>query len=153
MKRTICSAGIAALAVAAWVPAPTAAAPRCYPTSRFVVLSGGLVRDTLTQLVWQRQASKKVMDWEAAKAYCASSGFRLPTVKELASLIDTTVTSGPTIDQTAFPATPTFHFWTSSRFAGNDSVSRYAWYVDFNYGYWNFDVIGPYYQVRCVRPA
>lgn len=32
-------------------------APRCYPISRFVELTGGLVRDTLTELVWQQDGS------------------------------------------------------------------------------------------------
>jgi hypothetical protein len=78
------------------------------PLSRFVVVSGGLVQDTLTSLVWQQQPSTTTMSLADAQTYCSSagSGFRLPTLKELLSIVDLTVTSGPPIDQTAFPNTP-----------------------------------------------
>ena len=54
-----------------------------------MVLSGGLVGDTLTNLVWQRQASTTTMTRAAAQTYCSSAGsdFRLPTLKELLSLV------------------------------------------------------------------
>jgi hypothetical protein len=148
MKTTTYCACMVALAVTAWPLAPPAASQRCYPTTRFEVLPGNFVRDTLTQLVWQRRASSKIMDWEAADAYCSSSGFRLPTVKELASLVDLTVTSGPMIDQTAFPDTPTFLFWTSTRLAG---APENVWCINFSSGYWNFDLTIPHFRVRCVR--
>ena len=150
MKNTRCLACALALAVAAWTPAPLLASPRCYPTTRFVVLAGGLVRDTLTQLVWQQQASSTTMNWAAAKTYCSSagSGFRLPTVKELVSLVDLAVTSGATINQTAFPGTPAEGFWTSSPWPGSP---YYAWNVNFLNGYsFVFDV-GYYRRARCVR--
>jgi hypothetical protein len=87
---------------------------RCYPTARFVVLDGGLVRDTLTGLVWQQQPSTTGMTWGDAQNYCSSlgSGFRLPTVKEFDSIMDPTA-SGP-IDNTAFPNAPADYYWTSS---------------------------------------
>jgi hypothetical protein len=82
------------------------------------VLDALTIRDTLTKLVWQRQASGTTMIWAAAETYCSSagSGFRLPTARELASLLDLTVTSGAKIDQTAFPNTPQESFWTSSSY-------------------------------------
>ena len=149
-----------ALAVAAWPLARLAASPRCYPSSRFVVLAGGLVRDTLTQLVWQRDGSGTrtgcsggtlTCTWAEANSYCSSlgSGFRVPTVRELNSLVDLTVTSGATINQTAFPGTPTDPpFWTSSPFAG---LSGYAWFVYFGDGSSGGKVVGSSYRVRCVR--
>jgi hypothetical protein len=82
-----------------------------------------------------------------AKAYCASlslggvSGWRLPAVMELRTIVDLTRTS-PSIDVAAFPGTPSEHFWTSS---------PYAWDVDFVDGYsYSLDV-GFHYRVRCVR--
>jgi hypothetical protein len=126
---------------------------RCYPTSRFVVLSGGLVSDTLTNLVWQQQASTTTMTWTAAQTYCAGagSGFRLPTMKELLSIVDFTVHSYlvPMINQTAFPNTPADAFWSSSPIV---EWSDGAWFVDFNFvdgsggGY-----LSDYLWVRCVR--
>jgi hypothetical protein len=125
---------------------------RCYPASRFVVLSGGLVSDTLTNLVWQQQASTKTMAWAAAQTYCsgAGSGFRLPTMKELLSIVDFTVQSplGPMINQTAFPSTPADAFWTSSPF---DESSNGAWSVDFSHGGSGDVYVSEYCRVRCVR--
>jgi hypothetical protein len=113
-------------------------------------MNGGLVRDTLTQLVWQQQASNSTMDWASAQTYCLSAGvgFRLPTVKELASLVDLTLNTGPTIDRAAFPGTPAEGFWTSSPYAG---VSGRAWYVHFNFGNLNHNDVGSTNGVRCVR--
>ncbi len=124
---------------------------RCYPTSRFVALSGGLVSDTLTNLVWQRQASTTTMKWPEAQGYCSSmgSGFRLPTLKELFSLVDLTVTSGATIDQIAFPNTPAYSmFWSSSE---SPDLSGDAWFVDFTDGYSTPSIESIWYYVRCVR--
>jgi len=123
---------------------------RCYPTSRFVA-SNGLVSDTLTNLVWQQEASATTMTWVAAQSYCSVAGvaFRLPTLKELESLVDVTVTSGSTITQTAFPNTPQEDFLTSSPYAGS---SGYSWFVSFYWGWSNVTyVAGNYLGVRCVR--
>jgi Protein of unknown function (DUF1566). len=124
---------------------------RCYPTSRFVVLSGGLVSDTLTNLVWQQQASTTTMAWNAAETYCAGagSGFRLPTMKELLSIVDFTVhwPPGPMINQTAFPNTPAEAFWTSSPIDGS---SYGAWLVNFAGGSGE-GYLSDYCWVRCVR--
>jgi hypothetical protein len=151
---------------------PTEAASRCYPTFRFAVLSGGMVQDTLTQLRWQQDGSgtragcsgtgNLTCTWVEAKAYCASlalgglSGWRLPTVRELRSLVDYTVAHpGSTINKTAFPNTPTESFWTSSQYAGS---SGNAWYVSFADGssdhFGNvvgYNDEGDNNRVRCVR--
>ena len=67
---------------------------------------------------------------------------------ELRTIVDFTVTSGATIDATAFPSTPAEPFWTSSPYAGS---SGYAWLVNFYYGYSVFIDVGSYDRVRCVR--
>jgi hypothetical protein len=132
------------------------AGSRCYPTSRFVASSSGLVTDTLTNLVWQQQASTTDMAWDVAKTYCAAtgSGFRLPTLKELESLVDLTVTSGPTINQTSFPNTPGEAFWTSSPYAPplDPSAGPEAWSVFFSGGEpQRYDETYNYVWARCVR--
>jgi hypothetical protein len=165
MKKRAYLACALALALAAWPLVSIRAAPRCYPTSRFVVLDGGLVRDTLTNLVWQRDGSgtrtgcsgsgNLTCTWSEASAYCGAlvlggvTGFRLPTVKELRSIVDFTIAGpGPTIDQTAFPSTPSESFWTSSQYAGS---SGSAWYVFFyNGASSNYDV-SAHLWARCVR--
>jgi hypothetical protein len=71
----------------------------------------------------------------------------LPNVKELSSITDKTRVS-PAIDVTAFPATPSSRFWTSTPYAGNAAS---AWYVGFGnayvYGYSRSGTV----QVRLVR--
>jgi hypothetical protein len=137
-----------ALLFANWTTGRVEAASRCVPNKRFVVLSGGLVSDTLTKLVWQQQASTANMTWAVAQTYCPL-GFRLPTVKELISIVDLTVAyPAPSIDQTAFPGTPGRTFWTSSPLAGS---SGYAWGVYFGYGYLGVFDVASYFSVRCVR--
>jgi len=69
---------------------------------------------------------------EQALAYAkAQTGWRLPNVKELASLADLSRVS-PAIDVTAFPGMPSSVYWTASPYAGDAS---YAWSVDFYDGY------------------
>lgn len=143
-----------AVALAMWPFGPTAAEPRCYPSSRFVVLSGGTVRDTLTKLVWKLQPLPAKVSGVDAVGYCSSAGFRLPTVKELSSLVDLTVTSGATIDQIAFPNTPTEDFWTSSTYvySGGGGGSVATWIVEFSSGSlgWNLPT-SHLAWARCVR--
>jgi hypothetical protein len=129
----------------------------------FVASADGLsVTDTITGLVWQRDGSGTregcakgtTCTWAEAKTYCAGlalgglSGWRLPTVIELSTILAFTVTSGARIDETGFPSAPAEWFWTSSPFTG---LPDYAWGVDFGYGYSTAFSVGSDYRVRCVR--
>jgi hypothetical protein len=146
MKNTRHLACALAVATATCFSASARAAPRCYPTHRFEVIDNELVRDTLTKLVWQRQASSTHMILADAQTYCPA-GFRLPTERELSSIVDFTVADpGPTIDGAAFPNTPASGFWTSSPSTSSSYDSRC---VMFNDGA-SMNCIG-YYYVRCVR--
>ena len=124
---------------------------RCFPINRFAMLDGGLVRDTLTSLVWQQQTGPS-MTWSAAQTYCSTRGlgFRVPTTKELISLVDLTVTSGETINQVAFPNMPVAPFWTSSP---NETSSGTPWHVGFGWGGYSdgWDLVGEAAVVRCLR--
>jgi hypothetical protein len=146
----ICTSWALVLGLSIWTLGQAEAGPRCYPKTRFVVSTDGLVTDTLTNLVWQQQVSSGQMTWAKATNHC-SSGFRLPTIKELTSIVDLTVTSGPTIDQTAFPGTAASYFWTSSQWAGDPG---YAWSVSFDSSEDGGVVdlpMGSIAWVRCVR--
>jgi hypothetical protein len=147
VNKPNCFACLFALIFVTWPHPRVGAAPRCYPTERFKVLDDQWVRDTLTNLVWQRQASATTMTWTAAKIYCSSAGLRLPTVKELFSIVDFVV-SPPHIDKKAFPSTPAESFWTSSPDAGYCGA---AWVVQFDYGLWSNTQESATYRVRCVR--
>lgn len=136
-----------ALAVAMGALGTAGAAPRCYPKQRFVV-SKAEVTDTLTNLVWQQEVSTTRMTWVVAKTYCPP-GFRLPTVRELSSLVNLAVESpGPTVDQAAFPNTPEASFWTSTPSAASSSD---AWAVHFNFGGSSPIAASTALFVRCVR--
>ncbi len=118
--------------------------------------SGVEVTDSRTGLVWQRcsagqswsggtcSGSATNYTHEGALAYAQSqSGWRLPNVKELASLVDRSRID-PAIDTAAFPETPSYYFWSSSPYAGRSGI---AWSVYFDGGdvngggrYFNFHV-------------
>lgn len=148
MKTTRYLAFALALAVVGWPPPPAGAESRCYPSKRFKVVGDQWVLDTLTKLVWQRQVSTPTMNLAAAKAYCLNAGLRLPTAKELLSIVDFTVPSpGPTIDHDAFPNTPAESFWTSSL----NSLPALPRVVSFENGSSGSSVAGSLNGVRCVR--
>jgi hypothetical protein len=65
--------------------------------------------------------------------YGGYSDWRLPTIKELAYIVNYSISyPGPTIDAGYFPSTQASFYWASSTFAYDTSV---AWGVIFNYGY------------------
>ena len=118
------------------------------PQGRFTV-STDTVLDTETGLTWQRTDDGRYRNWDSAKTYCLglplAGGWRLPTVKELLTIVDFSRIS-PAADTTIFGAASEF-YWASSAVSGS---SGYAWYVYFNFGYTtSFDV--GYNRVRCVR--
>ena len=80
---------------------------------------------------------------------CGSSDWRLPTDKELMSLVNYGKNFPPQIDVTWFPDTNFDPYWTSSSLV---RVPAYAWVVDFYNGavYSNYRFIG-FYNVRLVR--
>jgi hypothetical protein len=108
----------------------------------------GTVTDQNTGLMWQKVPSSRGFSWKDALAYaenCTHAGhddWRLPTVKELQSIVDY---SGvfPAVDsrfkctaitnesgQVDFP-----YYWTSTsaQFSSHRPGYYYAWYVAFGY--------------------
>jgi hypothetical protein len=115
------------------------------PSGRYVV-SNGTVFDAKTKLQWQQSASTSMYTIAAAKAFCTGS-WRLPTVKELFSIVDDSRVSADgstaTIDPVAFPGSPARSFWSAT------SVSGGGWIVDFSRGTASTFGDSPFY-VRCV---
>lgn len=115
-------------------------------------------RDNVTGLVWSLQTQSATWNVAAAVGYsdaghnsaarCGyATGWRLPTRRELFSLMHYGAASPPLIEQTYFPGTQSF-YWTSDVYAPDASL---AWRVYFNDGY-----IGPVLKttsgpVRLVR--
>jgi hypothetical protein len=151
IARFLCA--VAMIAVILPTPADANA-----PGGRYVVTNGGnssgTVYDTKTKLTWQQTISSISYTWADAKTYCAGvgsslgdTGWRLPTMKELQSLVDYSDKAFPTmIDSTAFPGAPSNWFWSASPLAGFPGL---AWYV--NGGQTGDQDVSVASHVRCVR--
>jgi formylglycine-generating enzyme len=124
-----------------------------------------VVQDNVTGLSWQGCAAglsgndcdvdtAAMYTWQEALAYCdgldwgGHQDWRLPDPYELDSLVDLGRYS-PSVDTTAFPATPSNDFWSSSTYADNPEIV--AWMVYFGDG--KVYLIEKYLAAtaRCVR--
>jgi hypothetical protein len=136
-------------------------------------LNGAEVTDMRTGLIWKRCSEGQAWNGttctgtatnhrhepalalaNASNSSQSATGWRLPNVKELASLADKGC-QNPAIDNTTFPATPGDWFWSSSPYVF-DPV--HAWSVNFFDGH----VAGSYssrtnssdhFHVRLVRSS
>jgi hypothetical protein len=105
-------------------------------TSSFTDNGDNTTTDTKTRLVWQKSTSGSEMTWEEALSSCealtlaSQSDWRLPNIKELFSIVDTSEYN-PAIDETYFPATQSADYWSSTTYLVNTTN---AWRVDFNVG-------------------
>ena len=118
-------------------------------SNRFKTLADGWVLDKALGIEWG-PSSQKRMNWEEAKKCAADQGGRLPTVKELRSLIDYD-RHNPAVDTTFFADTKTDDwYWTGTEVAGSSSS---AWCVVFSYGYVLYNFKGYDYCVRPVRAS
>jgi Protein of unknown function (DUF1566) len=122
------------------------------PAPSFLNL-GQVVLDQTTGLFWQRQAATADMTWSNALQHCeeieidGKSDWRLPSAKELLSLVDDT-RSGPAIDQSIFPETQSRPYWSST--PSLTSASE-AILVDFTTGAAQSRSITDSRRARCVR--
>jgi hypothetical protein len=123
------------------------------PPNRYTVVSG-TVRDNKTKLTWQQTAPSTTLAQTDAASYCSGlslngTGWRLPTLFELETLLDYSVAPpGPMIDATFFFNTAQLPYWTSSPSVGA-SVVAYVGFSNGNAGYFNGTDTSP--SVRCVR--
>jgi len=107
-----------------------------------------------TGLMFQDNSSAKTVkkDWSDAKEHCQSlnfAGFKnwyLPSIKELETLVNTTKYK-PAIKD-GFKNVASSGYWSSSP---DVSYSKYAWYVDFKYGYSYSHRKADKVYVRCAR--
>ena len=141
---------------------PIAAAAQPYTISA----DGSEVTDQKTGLIWRRCAEgmtysggtctgtariytrEAALQQAAAQATSTGVAWRLPNIKELTSIANRTL-NNPAIDSTAFPATPSDYFWSSSF---NEDDHSYGWSIYFGNGSPLDGVIGGSgYYVRLVR--
>ena len=84
-----------------------------------------------------------------AANYGGHHDWRMPTIKELASIVDYSIPQpGPTIRTTYFPNTQKFYYWSSTADVKN---AHYAWWINFGSG-----AVSSFYKyyfryVRAVR--
>ncbi len=88
--------------------------------------------DAARGLAWQRADDGTKKTWEQALSYCegltlgGASDWRLPNVKELASIED--FSKYPVADLVAFPTTKENYYWSSTTVG---PVSTTAWQASF----------------------
>jgi len=136
--------------------------PELPTVDRFYV-EGGTVLDRMTGLRWEREPVFEADTFERARTYCgelivnANANFRIPSVKELQTIVDDT-RLGVLIDPGAFPKTTGESYWSSTRFAGETpdepdggSAPVLAWSVRFSDGYSRTEDVDTANNVRCVR--
>lgn len=139
-------------------------------TSQFTNNNDYTINDNFTSLIWQSLTGSMIIEWEVAQNYCSTlslggvnSGWRLPSVQELQSLIcgaghpawiyngcdgsNSNNPSGTTpntwLDSQGF-TTFAGKYWSSTKFPG----SEYAYNMNLGDGYYA-ENLGQY--VRCVR--
>ena len=103
---------------------------------RFVVLASfanAAVLDKNTGLVWEQAPDATARTWPETIPYCVNKpvggtrGWRLPSVAELASLIDPSLPA-PFVPGTVFTGVQSASYWSATTFAGDPTV---AWFVFF----------------------
>ena len=122
------------------------------PPDLYAEVAAGEIQDRWTGLVWTQATSPASMSHADAVAYCAElnlngNAWRLPSVNELATLVDQRTVS-PAIDTATFPDTaPNHYYWSQTEWAGSDP--DLPWGLNYNDGYSGHgrdDLL-----VRCVR--
>ena len=134
---------------------------------------GNEVADQKTGLIWLRCAEGMVYNGRTctgtastfthetavqyAANYASKAGiaWRLPNIKELASIADKSRTN-PAIDPAAFPATPASKFWSASPCVSHPGIHSHSpsyWFVLFLNGFVSDDYDERNNHVRLVRDA
>jgi hypothetical protein len=108
-------------------------------TDRFeLVLNDEAVLDKETGLVWEQSPSTTMYTWTPAYDYCYAlevagrNGWHLPTIEQLASLLDSNAAGAPKLPSGhPFSNVQSFNYWSASTYVG-DYV--YAMIVRFDIG-------------------
>ncbi|MCP4575306.1 MAG: DUF1566 domain-containing protein [Deltaproteobacteria bacterium] len=96
------------------------------------------VLDRETELVWEKTPDSSLKNWADACAHCSRKelgerkGWRLPTIEELASLVDPSSLSPSLPSNCPFTGVQSYYYWSATSDASNKDN---AWYVVFSAGY------------------
>ena len=142
--------------------------PASTPNSQLQDNGDGTITDRKTGLIWKQclegqsgsdcasggvetftwqQALQRAQTVNSSGGFAGFSDWRLPTIKELISLVEHQCV-GPAINLTRFPHASSDGLWSSSAVAG---VTDYAWYVYFSNGGTNWYGKVGNNQLRLVR--
>lgn len=128
--------------------------PRCYAAASRFKVEADTVADAATGLIWQRSKPTRIMAWPAANAYCEGmgGGFRLPTWKELTSIIDFQKSvASRALHTAAFPQPDTF-YWSSTMAVGEYGQPSGVWTAHLEDGNAGLASMGDMVaETRCVR--
>ena len=119
-----------------------------------MALGSAAVMDKETGLVWEKSLDKTKISWVNACDHCfqkeagGRKGWRLPTIEELASLIDTTQNNPALPDGHHFSNVQSSNYWSSTTYA---YYPTFAWSVHFYNGQVKFNDKNNAYYVWCVR--
>ena len=117
--------------------------------------SNRVIIDAATDLMWQQAGSPEKMTWPQAKAYlrrlnqayfAGYADWRLPTIVELASLLEFTRPPGKPYLAPLFDSAQTM-CWSADLFESPANV----WFVHFAHGYLSNTAAGSEIYVRAVR--
>ena len=132
-------------------------ATQTLPSTHYAIAAGE-VTDNYTGLVWQQadSGSPPSLTWDQASSYCATLAlgghtFRLPSLNELASIVDDVPTGNvsPAVDHPAFPGTsPTEKYWSASS-CGTSATDK--WTLNFTDGFTQHGATSKLAIARCVR--
>jgi hypothetical protein len=131
--------------------------------SRYTNHKDGTVTDKKTTLMWKQcpegligsdcsgtateHTYKEAIELAENTTFATYSDWRLPNIKELASLAARDRYS-PAINSRFFSNTPNAYFWSSSPTA---NYARYAWLLGFDYGNDSYNSRDLSFDVRLVR--
>jgi hypothetical protein len=129
----------------------------------FIDNGNGTILDKQTGLTWQKctvgqtndatcSGGASTIQWATALTTCSGLGlasrtWRLPSVKELKTIVDTTIATSPSIDIAFFPSTVASVYWSSTTYAPSTTN---AWIVNFFDGVISGNNKTVSNQVRCV---
>ncbi len=125
--------------------------------------ANNVVNDAWTGLQWRRCEEGRTWNGAACTGVASTysheqalahardqSGWRLPHIKELLSLVDLSVASGASVDATAFPGSVASRQWTSSP---NVRYPHIAWMADFGSGETSYGYRYAAREIRLVRAS
>ena len=134
---------------------------KIFSRGRFQVLSqfgGAAVFDKETGRVWEKSPDTGNFTWFNALSHCydlevggrigGRKGWRLPTIEELASLVDTSQANPPLPFGHPFSNVQLLFYWSATTRAVNTS---HAWLVDFHNGDVNGFDKTDFWPAWCVR--